>query len=158
MSVKDYGQIRDSIREIAKQDIPYSRLCKVISVDDSAFTCEVSPIDNLDISFYDVRLTSSTDPTVLQIPTVDSDVIVSFLDESNVFVSMFSQVDKVTISNADENLKLILLDYMEAMNMAIQLMTLKHPQGPTTPEPINMTDFQSAFDTASDSLENLLGD
>jgi hypothetical protein len=153
----DYGQIRDSLKEITKQSIPYSRICLVNTVDEANFVCDVSPIDNLDVELYDIRLSGNKTPTSVQIPTIGTEVIVSFLDETNGYISMFSQIDKIWIANNDENLKAILTDYIEGLHDSLMAATFKHPQGPTLPEPINKIQFEQARDAALESIENLLG-
>lgn len=56
---------------------------------------------------------------------------------------------KIHIANNTDNLKAILSDLIDAINT----MTLKHPQGPTLPMPINF----EKFNTIKINIQNLLG-
>ena len=100
--------LREIIQGINQNnDEIYSQLATVTKVDKSTNTCTVSPI-NGDPQIFDVKFSPSDSADFLQIPKVNSIVVVSFLNKDNAFVSMFSEVDRYTIKSRDEDLKKIL--------------------------------------------------
>ena len=75
----------------------YSKVCKVDSVDTGAMTCEVSPLDDT-APILNVRLIAGeTETPVACVPKSGSMVLVTFLNSANAFVSMFSEVEAVSI-------------------------------------------------------------
>lgn len=98
MENSDKYKIRYSIKEIAKSThnmIETSHICSVYSVDVTNNTCDVEPIDGSPM-ILDVKLITQDDGYLI-IPSVNSKVIVSMLDEDSGFVSMFSEIDYVKI-------------------------------------------------------------
>ena len=157
--VVDNNKTREALLKITKRFEPFGRTCKVKSVDSDKFLCVVSPIDNPDIDFFDVKLSCSESATFVNIPSVESVVIVNWLDQTNGYIVMFSEIDKQLISNKNgENLKTILKDFATGLMDAINLMTLKHPQGPTIPEPINKVQFDQVLNAFETSIDKLLKD
>lgn len=136
-------------------DIPntYSKVCKVTAVDASVRTCDVTPIDG-DAPLTDVRLQAALSGNTgwLLLPTVGSDVVVTFITDDLAFVSMTSQVSEIiahvnntqlkidasgfVIENGGQSLKAILNDLIAA----IQRITVTTPVGPSG-TPINAVEF-----------------
>ena len=72
------GRIRDLLIQLIGLDkINKSKLCNVVSVDQSAFTCSAQYIDDSSITLYDVRLVTNSDSTCINIPKVGSLIIAS---------------------------------------------------------------------------------
>lgn len=93
---------RDILNNIINEQLSseeiYSKVCTVVSVSESERTCEVSPIDggaNVTKARLQASLNGSTG--IVQIPTIDSYVIVTFINEQKGFVSLFTDVDKILI-------------------------------------------------------------
>jgi hypothetical protein len=71
----------------------YSMLCSVVSVEFP--TCTVKPLDD-EIEIDGIRLIADDkEKGIIPSPAIDSIVIVSFLDDSNGFVSLFSEIDSI---------------------------------------------------------------
>lgn len=96
--------IKQLLNEIVKnRDEIYSIVAKVTSVDETERTCDVEPI-NGDAEIFGVRLQADINSTngFVMIPTVDSNVVVTFLNQSTGFVSVFSDVEKIhVVSNTE---------------------------------------------------------
>ena len=90
--------ILNSIREANKFIIPYSIVCKVLSVTDDKCDCE--PV-NGDADLIDVRLQASTTTGILITPTVGSNVIVSLLANGAAYVSMYSDIDSIQLNGSN---------------------------------------------------------
>jgi len=79
------------------ENLPYSQLCTVVSVDETEMTCEVTPIDG-GANFTDVRLMADNNDTSKGIffkPAIGSIVMISPQDEVTFFVSMVSEVEDI---------------------------------------------------------------
>jgi hypothetical protein len=76
----------------------YAKPCEVLTVDESARTCDVRPYDG-SADIYGVRLQAveGSDKGVVQIPKSSSAVLVVFISKSRAFVSLCEEVDKVLI-------------------------------------------------------------
>lgn len=85
-------------RKLSRFEI-YSIVGTVSNVNESARTCDVTPIKKGGI-IYDVRLQSVLNSTkgIVQIPKDASKVIVTFLSKNNGFVSLCEDVDKILIN------------------------------------------------------------
>lgn len=92
------AEIRSRLRGIIGIDnIATSQLCTVVSVDESAMTCEVEPIDE-GPNYIDVLLMAKSSTTGIYIkPSIGSLVMISPQDEVTYFVSMYSDIDEVWI-------------------------------------------------------------
>ena len=89
--------ILNLIKELSNNDDQSSIICTVKSVDEGKNTCDVSPI-NGNADLLDVRLRASVTDLegVIYIPTIGSDVIVTYLEgQGQSFVTMMSTIDKV---------------------------------------------------------------
>lgn len=83
----------------------------------------------------------------LTLNQVDSEgKIVSQVYMDGELLSVYSP--KIQIANRDQSLRDILNDLLAA----IKVMTFKHPQGPTLPEPVNWSDFEAV----TEKIENLM--
>lgn len=102
------NELRDALRELTKTgDKVYSSLATVIAVDKSARLCDVELVgtEDLDgnrVSITDVMLQIDPVNAILILPTIGSTVAISYISMSTAYVSMFSQIDLVTLNG--ENL------------------------------------------------------
>ena len=96
--------INQLLNEIVKNnDEIFSIVAKVTSIDETERTCDVEPL-NGDAEIFGVRLQSDIDGTngFVMIPTVDSNVIVTFLNNTTGFVSLCSSVEKIHVTSNTE--------------------------------------------------------
>jgi hypothetical protein len=99
--------IRDILDEVAKQAINkqeiYSIVCTVDSVDLGDRTCVCTPV-NGGAELQDVRIQASIGSSVgfFIEPTVDSQVIVSFLSREIAYISLFSEIENVYLDFNDK--------------------------------------------------------
>ena len=68
---------------------------EVVSVDLSRRVCKVTAVSGKSANEITARLMASVDDGCLMIPKVGSNVIVSFSDSVQPFVSMFSEIEKI---------------------------------------------------------------
>lgn len=135
----DPGKFQKILLDLTKQDLLLCRICTIKSVDKDAFTCVVSPIDNSELEFNDIKLSVNDSSTNCIFPSVNSTVIVSFLDANSGYVSLFSEIDQYYQATSVESISAIIIDFITA----IKNIQLTHPYGPTTPNGvINITDFE----------------
>lgn len=73
---------------------PTTRLCKVVSVDDTARTCKVLTVDT-EVEILGVRLQVEVSNGVYYKPSVGSAVVVSPIADFEFVVVMFSALDKI---------------------------------------------------------------
>lgn len=92
--------IRELLRDITKNpsDEIYSIVGEVINVDETKRTIDVKPA-NGDGEIYDVRLQSSIDQKVgfVQIPKLNSFVVVTFINNLTGYVALCTEVDKILV-------------------------------------------------------------
>jgi hypothetical protein len=94
----DNNSIKQAIREITKtDDVLYSVLCKVKSVDTANNICDCEPI-NGDADLLEVRLMAQNTNGFLIIPTVDSTVVVTMINKYTGYVAMFSDIEKIKLN------------------------------------------------------------
>lgn len=74
-----------------------SFVCTVSEVSLADLTCICVPV-NGDATLVDVRLISTSANGFLIVPSVDSTVIVSSIDNRTYYVSMFSEVDEIQLN------------------------------------------------------------
>ena len=74
-----------------------SFVCTVSAVSLADLTCTCTPV-NGDADLLDVRLMSQSANGFLILPSVDSIVIVSSIDNRTYYVSMFSEVDEIQLN------------------------------------------------------------
>jgi hypothetical protein len=102
------SELKKALRNlIDNNEEMYSIICTVTAIDKDLKTVDVQPIND-SAMIYDVRLSSDPNCTYVIYPTMNSNVIVSFLDKSNAYVSSFSNVDLFEIVTENESLKKIL--------------------------------------------------
>lgn len=105
------GEIANYIRKIVDEDREiYSKICEVQSVDKDNNTCDVISIKN-DLEFKRVRLSATSDANngFVRFPVVGSIVIITFINDEDAFVSMFSETER-TIFDGGENGGLIKIE------------------------------------------------
>lgn len=79
----------------------YSVICTVKSVEFP--TCTVQPLDD-EIEIDGIRLVADdVQKCVIPVPTIDSIVIVSFLDDSNGFVSLLGEIESIGLRGDEFN-------------------------------------------------------
>ena len=96
-------EIREAIQRLADQDQEiYSLVCKVTAIDTTARTADVAPL-NGDPVIYTVRLqaTPSLADGLAIIPVVNSNVIVTFLDKTRAYISLFSEIEEIIINGGN---------------------------------------------------------
>jgi len=92
------NNIQDLIKELAnnKDSEIYSELCTVKNINDND-TIDATPV-NGKADILGVKLIAEADATNMKIiPVLDSICIVTFLDSSNAYASMFSKIESITI-------------------------------------------------------------
>lgn len=91
-------QIKEIVKLAFKSEKIYSEVCTIVSVNESERTCICQPIDD-SAELQKVRLQAIKSQSVglVQIPKVGSYVIVTFIDNKNSFVSVFTEIDKILI-------------------------------------------------------------
>jgi hypothetical protein len=131
--------IREYIQNIAEggkkgRGEMYSIVAKVKSVDLTDYTCDLEPI-NGDIELYGVKLHSGIGAakTMVIIPKVGSNVVCTFINKTQAYISLCEQAEKVEIKSVNESLNSILKDLITA----IEQLTVTTGVGPSGP-PINI--------------------
>lgn len=138
--------IRDIIRLLNNDtEVKYCALATVLSVDKSANTCDVEPLDNT-AELVEVRLQAGNGKGLVMYPVVGSVVVVSFFSRDDAYVSLVSEVELFDIQTQNESLKAIITDLCSA----IKTLTVTTPSGPSG-TPINF----AQFDTITNRLNNL---
>lgn len=95
------SEIAKAIKEISKRGQPqemYSLVATVTAVDTAERTCDVQPV-NGDAEIFRVRLQAAIngDSGAVMIPTVGSEVVVTFLNEKTGYVALCSELDRVEL-------------------------------------------------------------
>lgn len=154
--------LRQYVNEVVAESILPSMVCIVRSVNASAGTCEVIPVDG-SAAISDVLLSASPNPEMLITPKVGSEVLVSLLTKHRAVVVLVSTPDKVEINiqgktfsldksglsftSPLDSLKGVLTDLISEIK-AITVTTAQGPSGPV----IN----QTGFDLISQRLTSFL--
>jgi len=88
------ADVKQSIKDLVFEgEELYSVICTIKSVEFP--TCTVQPLDD-EIEIDGVRLIANDDEKgIINVPSVDSIVIVNFLDSTNGFISLLSQIDSI---------------------------------------------------------------
>jgi hypothetical protein len=162
----DNKSIKEAIRDLVKtDDVLYSVLCKVKSVDTTNNICDCEPI-NGDADLLEVRLMAQNTNGFLIIPSVDSVVVVTMLNKYTGYVAMFSDVDEIQL-NGDNYDGLVrigeLVDKLNNLENAFnQHITTYNTHthagvivGPYTTAPPVVPDTQVLTPTQQLELENL---
>ncbi|MEM7372824.1 MAG: hypothetical protein AAF587_29655 [Bacteroidota bacterium] len=141
----------------------YSKLCKVVSVDESEATCTVDLLDG-GAPVEAVRLSASPSHAGLHvIPKVGSEGVITWLSKHQAYLALASDIDHIKIdvgqsvlqvdasgivlSRGTESLAAILKDILTQIN----LITVSTPSGPSA-VPNNV----AAFSAISARIETLL--
>ena len=93
------SDIRRMLQELVGQKQPATIICKVKSVDGS--TCEVEPIDGAMLKNVMLNANVGNFKGLRITPKTDSYVLVTMLSETDSFVSMYSDIDKIEFDGAD---------------------------------------------------------
>lgn len=112
------SNIKDLVQQLAKTENTDCILCKVNSVDLTSKTCYCIPI-NGDADLIDVKLIANDNKGLLLIPEVDSVVIVSNIQNSSYYVSMFSKVSEIQLNGDDYNGLIKIDDLTTSLNTII---------------------------------------
>lgn len=100
------SEIADYIRNLAKsRDEIYSVVCSVVSVDQEKKTATVQP-NNGSAEIFDVRLQAVVSGSLglVYFPKLKSEVLVSFMSKEVAYISLFSEVEKMTLDIGDFSL------------------------------------------------------
>lgn len=112
----DNNSIKQAIRELTKtDDVLYSVLCKVKSVDTTNNTCDCEPI-NGDADLLEVRLMAQNTNGFLIIPTVNSTVVVTMINKYTGYVAMFSDIEKIYLNGDNYDGLVKVGDLVEKLN------------------------------------------
>ncbi len=142
------SDLKKALKQLVNtNDETYSKICKVDTVDKDKKVCDVTPIDG-SAEIFDVRLSSDPDSSYVIYPKEGSNVIVSWLDKNNAFVSAVSNVDVFDLATENENLKDILNDLLDAITQ----LTVTTSTG-ASGVPINVSSFLQ-IKTRLDNLFN----
>lgn len=103
MSSKSDQLVR-AIREIARDPNAevYAVLAEVIAVDEGERTCTIEPL-NGDAQVTGIRFANSANAMFLAVPAIGSIVLVDFFEDSEGYISMFSEVDSLVFSTTPGN-------------------------------------------------------
>lgn len=91
--------LKDAIKKLSStpNQAIYSVVGKVKSVDETARTCEVVPIQNQEDTLFDVRLQAELNlmDGLIITPAIDSLVVVTFLNQATGYIALCSKADKI---------------------------------------------------------------
>jgi hypothetical protein len=93
-------EIRNGIRELARQGAIQFRPGIIKAVDKAACRCDVQLAEDYDVVLYDVRLRAvddEEDKGFVLFPAVGSDVIIGQMSSGGWFVSMYSVLDSLML-------------------------------------------------------------
>lgn len=152
-------KIRESLRTIVKgADRPYSTVGTIQEVNEN--TCDVKLI-NSEVVIFDVLINIDNNVSLTEAPVKGSKCIITFLSYNTAYLAKSTMVESYSIVTKDEDgnviesLKEILVDYATEMYDNLNKMTLKHPQGPTSPNPINDIAFSQSKDDFIERIEKI---
>jgi len=112
----DNKSIKDAIRELVKtDDVLYSVLCKVKSVDTTNNICDCVPI-NGDADLLEVRLMAQNTNGFLIIPSVDSVVVVTMINKYTGYVAMFSTIEEIQLNGKNYDGVVKIGDLVDKLN------------------------------------------
>lgn len=100
--------LAESIKKLAKSnDEVYSSIGKVVSVDKDNNTIDVQPV-NGDAEILEVRLQSqiASDKGIVVYPSLDSLVIVTWVNEVTAYVAMCEEVDEVSLKIENQEFRI----------------------------------------------------
>jgi hypothetical protein len=114
MAVND--DIRQALKGITQtDDVIYSVLCTVATVDTTTNTCDCEPIDE-SADLLGVKLIAQSANGFLIIPKVDSVVLVTMINKYTGYVSMFSEVDEIHLNGKNFKGLVKIEDLIEKLN------------------------------------------
>jgi hypothetical protein len=148
----------DYIRTLANTNQQvYSIIGTISKIDMVEYTCTVEPIDDKIAPLTGVLFNPSF------IPSMSSEVIVSFLDNDNAFISNYNDLQLLDLKTENEDLKSVLSDMMtqnKALCDALSILTVtcSSPGSPSSP-PVNTASFtaiKAQYTSIDLRLNNLL--
>jgi hypothetical protein len=107
--------IQDSIRKLANISNVSALVCTVESVDINEKTCYCIPI-NEDADIPNVRIMAQNENGFLLVPKVGSVVIISFLTDSDAYVSMVSEVSEIQLNGDNYDGLVKINDLVDKLN------------------------------------------
>jgi hypothetical protein len=162
------SNIQDTLNKLTEKPEYNSKQGEVIDIDLDNFTCEIKPFDG-EANYLGVKLSAVPNASNILIPVVGSIVIISFLDKDNAFVSMTSANEKTIVRSIDEegeiqaSLITVVEQYVDEMKSAIDDLkgataasTYATPAGVSAVAPINIVDYNSAYEAMNSSLDSYL--
>lgn len=161
------GTLNKIINRQINRHTLYSKFGWVKKVNEAERTCEVNTSDGL--TYFNVNLQGFAGSKIgmVQMPTIDSQVIITFLTDTESFISAFSGVDKIfvdidknkfyisktdgfTLQKNSSGLKKTLTDLCDKL-IAFKVIT---PAGQGVTDPTSITDLT----TIKTDLNNYLKD
>jgi hypothetical protein len=107
--------IRDLLlKAIDTGEEKYCQVCKVLTVDKDANTCDVEPL-NGGAELVEIRLQAQNSKGIVAYPMEGSIVIVSFLNKDDGYISMLSEIESYALETATESLKDLLEDLIDEL-------------------------------------------
>jgi hypothetical protein len=101
-----------------------TKICKVLSVD--GHLCDCEPIDGT-ADVLDVRLQTSSASGALIVPAIDSFVIIEFINKTQAYVAMCSEVEEIIFLGGDNGGVVKVSDLVDKLNnLENDLNTLKN--------------------------------
>ena len=107
--------IQDSIRKLANINNVSALVCTVESVDINEKTCYCIPI-NEDADIPNVRIMAQNEKGFLLVPKVGSVVIVSFITDSDAYISMVSEVSEIQLNGDNYDGLVKINDLVDKLN------------------------------------------
>lgn len=127
--------IREAIRNIAGTQQERILFARVVSVDNSSKTCDVKTLAD-EMLMFDVRLMANDGNGVLLVPSEDSIVGVSMVNDIEGYVSLFSQIDSIQYGDGTFDGIVKVIDLVEKLNiLESDLNDLKTALSGWTPVP-----------------------
>jgi len=155
--------IREAIRDIAGTQQERNLFAKVVSVDASAKTCKVETIAD-EMEIFDVRLVANSGDGILMIPSIDSIVGVSMINDVEGYVSLYSQIDSIQYGDGSFDGMVKVIDLTSKLNALenkvndmisvfnAHIHTATGSTAPTTPPTSNQSPTISV--TSQSEIEN----
>ena len=108
--------IKDALRDLVKtDDVIYSVICTVKSVDTTDNICDCEPIDG-SADLLEVRLMAQNSTGFLIIPKVNSIVVVTMINKYTGYVAMFSEVEEIQLNGDNYDGLVRIQDLVEKLN------------------------------------------
>lgn len=99
--------IKDHVNNIMSKEKLYSSVCKVVSVDDSSRTCELEPVNGDAERTGRLQASLELSEGVYIKPSVDSFVLLSWINEITGVITQFSEIDEIDITIGPSSLNVV---------------------------------------------------